>query len=855
MLAAMCAVAFLRDALLPGRALVPYPPELYDVQAAEAQQRGTLDVADASRGNVAMGDKYNQSLCWDRVLMDRLRSGQIPRWTRDIGGGAAFVPQMAQVYEPCNLLLLLLPSEQWYGWFCLLHQTLFGFCCYLFLRRLECAHASALLGVVCAVLGLWTQSKLHHNVILTAALPLWPMLSSVHALLRDNGGRRRIAALALWTGVAWLSGFAVVALQVSYLTVAFALGLGLGNKHGQRLWPLLRVGGGLALGGMLSLAHMLPVLLAANESARDPGQVASQLQDHGLEWDFLLTACWPDLLCWAGDWIHPAADPQAIFSAPVRLLWSQLVLLEKPIDEHGNNFQNWVECSFSIGLPALACVLLALFDRARRGMVLLFAAVALVGFGIATGKQPFLLLARLMPGIAAADLRRCLFVVAMALVVLAALGADRLLQQRRPWPAVTLLAAVALASTGVAVYLYCLDADAFINLTARLCAIDAHNKTVLELGGTADAIAAAVRQTAWPGEAQRNLAMLQQTALRALLVAGVAGAGLWLRRPWLRLLVLAIATAGELLHTGLGPVQTVPAARVTTPPAVVAPVAAAADPTTGLRPRLARLVARTEARVAAAYPPNLPGFHHLEDASAYNPLPPDRMEKFFLAIEPDSPADTPDAQQKVSVVYHGAGVGSFHDPASLQHPLCDLFGIRFVLTDQQLAAPNLVERTPPLCGRFRLYERTTTLPRATFVRRVELLADRSERLRALARRDRDLRNLVVLEDATAPVPTFVDGPPATVTIVSHADERVELRVDSERDGYLRLADPYDPGWCATIDGESTRVYAADHYLRAVYVPPGAHTVVFTYDGARAVWPLRLSLLTLFGILALLWRRR
>jgi uncharacterized membrane protein YfhO len=65
---------------------------------------------------------------------------------------------------------------------------------------------------------------------------------------------------------------------------------------------------------------------------------------------------------------------------------------------------------------------------------------------------------------------------------------------------------------------------------------------------------------------------------------------------------------------------------------------------------------------------------------------------------------------------------------------------------------------------------------------------------------------------------------------------------------VRLADPFDKGWCATVDGEPTEILIADHYLRAVYVGPGEHRIVFTYDGARVVWPLRLTLLAWLGVL-------
>jgi hypothetical protein len=288
----------------------------------------------------------------------------------------------------------------------------------------------------------------------------------------------------------------------------------------------------------------------------------------------------------------------------------------------------------------------------------------------------------------------------------------------------------------------------------------------------------------------------------------------------------------------------VAAARITTPPAVVAPVFDAEAEAPGVRPRLQRLAPAAERRVAAHYPPNLPGCHGLEDAAAYNPLPPARFEEFFAAIEPDRAG-------KTNVTYGGAGVGPFHDPASLQHPLCDLFGIRFILTDVQLpASSGLVDRTPKDSGEFRLWERTTAMPRATFVTNAIVVPDRTERLALLARRDRDVRSEVVLEDPAAPA---ADGAPAAakVAITVHADEFVVVSVETDAAGYLRLADPYDPGWIARVDGEPAKVLAADHYLRAVHVPAGRHQVVFEFAAPRVVWPLRGSAVALLAILVLL----
>jgi hypothetical protein len=844
LLALLCSVLFLRDGLLPGRAILPFPPAQMDVQRAEAIAAGHFDPQAARQGLSSGGDKYLQSLCWDRVMASRLRQGEIPLWTRDIAGGAPFVPQMAQVYEPINLLLLLWPAEQWYGIWYLLHQVLFGYFAWRFLRRLGCLQGAALLGLVAACLGLWTQCKLHHNVILSAALPLWPMLSAVHELATATGQqpvRRAIARLGLWTGLSWLSGFAVVSLQVSYLVAGFAMLLGCQVTPERRRRFFGSVLLGLLLGGLLSFAHMIPVLQAAAVSARDASWNPAFLAAHGLEWDHALTALWPDLLAWPADVFYP--DPAQPLADRTRMPWSQLVLLENPLSPvTGAPFQSWVETSFAIGTAPLALATLALADRSRRPLVIALWLVAGGSFVLALADAPVLHVVRFLPGLATADLRRLLFAVAMALVVLAALGADAWLRGARPTAAV---AVAVLALLGGLLALWWCRGD-LAEAVATLLVLDRDHAFVQQCQGNPQVLAGAMRGAMCDGEDVANQHRLLQTAWRAVAVGGL-GVGILLRRRPALLALLAL-TIAELLHAGRGSFVAWPAANLQQPPAVVAPVLAATEPN-GVRPRLQRLAAPAEPRLQATYPCNLPGYHGVEDAAGYNPLPAARFEAFFHTIEPDRDG-------KTNVGFGGAGVGAFHDPASLAHPLCDLFGIRYILTREPIpTSATLVDRTPAGTGGYRLLERTTTLPRATFVRSIDRAEGLAERLALLRDPSRDVANRVVLEDPAAIKPSPREVAPATVTITEHRDERVVIQVACEADGYLRLADPYDAGWRAAVDGYDTPVLVADHYLRAVYLRGGRHEVVFTYDGARLRWPRHISILALTALLWLRWRRR
>ncbi len=845
-LALLCAVLFLGSALLPGRALVPHPPEQLDVVMAEAHAAGTFDAADAFRGSVAMRDKYLQSLCWDRVMQDRLRAGELPRWTNDIGGGAPFVPQMAQPWQPINLLLLVLPSEQWYGWWYLVHQVLFGVFAWRFLWRLGCTHGAALLGLVAAVLGMWTQCKLGHNVILTAALSVWPMLAAAHELVAvgARGAARTFAVgwLGLWSGLAWSTGFVPIALQATYLTGALGLLFVASAPAGDRLRRLVPLGLGLGLGALVCAANMLPILLASAESARAGKWSTEVLATSGLEWDHLLGFFWPDLLAWPADrfYVPPGEGPP--LATATGMPWSQLVLLAQPLRE-GTAHHSWVETACGIGLLPMAAAAAAFGDRARRGLVLGLGAVGLFAFGLATAQRPFLPLSQVLPGLGAGDLRRLLFTTVIAAIVLGALGSDVLLRGARRVVLAGVLAAIAAAALAALLWLgQHNDAPSFVQGTAELIAADTDHPQVVALGGNAATIAAAIGGAAKPGEAEHNQAMQTATAVRALVVAALALVSLWLRLRW-RAPVWIALTIAELLHAGHGAVVTVPAERVTRMPAVLGPLAAAtAAAENGDRPRLCRLAA-PGASPDTLWPPNLAGFLRLEDSSAYNPLPPARYEQFVAAIDP-------------SAVLGGAGVTAFHDARVLTHPLCDLYGMRFLLTREPVPEiASLADVTPPGTGPFKLYERTTTLPRATFVQHVDVIADRDARLAALRATDRDVAHRVVLEDPHAPIVDAGRPANASATIVERRDERVVVRVRTEAAGYLRLADPWDAGWRATLDGVAAPIFVADHYLRAVHVPPGEHEVVFTYDGARATWPLRLSLLGYAIVAWLLWRGR
>jgi hypothetical protein len=94
-----------------------------------------------------------------------------------------------------------------------------------------------------------------------------------------------------------------------------------------------------------------------------------------------------------------------------------------------------------------------------------------------------------------------------------------------------------------------------------------------------------------------------------------------------------------------------------------------------------------------------------------------------------------------------------------------------------------------------------------------------------------------------------DGPENVAEIVSYAPERVEVHTRSSAAGILVLADAFYPGWRATVDGAAVPIYPANVLFRGVPLPPGEHTVVFTFEPVG--WRLGLGLAALGGFLLVL----
>jgi uncharacterized membrane protein YfhO len=92
--------------------------------------------------------------------------------------------------------------------------------------------------------------------------------------------------------------------------------------------------------------------------------------------------------------------------------------------------------------------------------------------------------------------------------------------------------------------------------------------------------------------------------------------------------------------------------------------------------------------------------------------------------------------------------------------------------------------------------------------------------------------------------------------VDEVPTRVTLAVQMETPGLVVLADRWDKGWHAYLNGQEVPILHANHAIRGVVVSAGAGTLEFRYEPASFMWGLGLSglgALILLAWLAAAWR--
>ncbi|MDB6027290.1 MAG: hypothetical protein JWM68_3513, partial [Verrucomicrobiales bacterium] len=139
--------------------------------------------------------------------------------------------------------------------------------------------------------------------------------------------------------------------------------------------------------------------------------------------------------------------------------------------------------------------------------------------------------------------------------------------------------------------------------------------------------------------------------------------------------------------------------------------------------------------------------------------------------------------------------------------------------------------TPDPNGEYALIEFTGALPRAKLFTNWQLSTNETSTLSALADPKLDPFTTIILEKENISIPAPSEKSVAdagSVTIESYAPKKVVLNANASAPCMLLLNDGRHPDWRVTIDGKPAPIYRANYLMRAVYLEPGQHKVIFEF---------------------------
>ncbi len=220
--------------------------------------------------------------------------------------------------------------------------------------------------------------------------------------------------------------------------------------------------------------------------------------------------------------------------------------------------------------------------------------------------------------------------------------------------------------------------------------------------------------------------------------------------------------------------------------------------------------------------PNASMTHGLDHTLGYNPL---RLGDYSRATGAGDHIALPD-QRNFSALFPG-----------YRSVLADMLGLRFIASrvpleevDKTLQSGTFrqVGRTPDAY----IYENPGAMPRAIVVQTAISANAETILNTGIWPKDFDPRRTVILPELPAPTTCAVPAQStatSSAVIKSYRNTEITIEVTSSGCGYLVLNDVWQRWWSAEVNGETEAVLKANVLFRAIAIPAGRSTVVFSFE--------------------------
>lgn len=753
-----------------------------------------------------------------RYAFGRLASGELPLWNPHLLAGTPGLAEAThQTFYLPNILMLLTGATRGMSWLMPLHLFWLALGIYFFAHRvLRLPRLAATFAALAGAFGGLTLGGLSVPVYANAICWVpWILLGYEKA---------RRGGWIGWAGVGLAMQLFLGAAPYAYFTLALLLAYHVFHEFAAPPGEA-----GSARRGWLVFALSVLIALGLGAAQLVPQTELALLSERGTHatYDYV-----------TGGSLRP-------LHLPVTLLFPGFYgLFDSPTRE---GFLPTAEIAY-LGVPALICILVALFASPRRRAVWFWLAVALLSASLAFGgyNPLYHLLYQFVPGFA--SLRgptRWLMLTMFSGAILSGLGLEVLQQASLYRTRVRLLAIAAGVAVGAAGVLFLLLSGAPDNaMAAAWPQIGLVALTVVALAllpsapkenvapqnpatdfrssetAASETAAADVQEKSAP----RVLAVRRKRAHSvALALLGLLALDLWM-----------FSQRMELQHT-------LSVAALESKPATVAFLENRAPqerfwaeappiPLEAWQANVATDALDFRARSAAALREMMPScmaseFPAFGLTGAWGSLMPTRRNARPL-YQPST------------------------DDATKQRWL-RLLNARYRLALQPLRATDLkVVQEAPF-----IYRDDATLPRAFFVSQaMHLVPEKIVDAISTGKIDGvvfDPRRQVLLESSGENAALSIGGANdfRAAHVLESRPEKVRLQIDAPRDGFLVMMDTAYPGWRATVDSIPTNWQPANYVGRALPVTRGSHEIVFHFEPQSVRFGLFVSLLTLTACIA------
>lgn len=750
-----------------------------------------------------------------RVYMrEALSGGWLPLWNPNMYGGTPFLgsQQGATLYPPAWALSLL-PAELQFGWSALLHLSLAAIGGFLFFRQLSLRPAGALVGGVAFALNGFIVAWLAYPNVTQWTLCWLPLaLFAWERGRARDGDLRWFAASGAVLALALLGGHGQSSMYVLLTWGAWTLFRSLtAGARGRMFLRGVLLPGSLCL--LLALGHLLPTLDYVPRTDR-AGRVS---------WESVHLAAMPPSQLWTFLLPRLFGDNTAQFAQEFWL----------PVK--GQERLTYIERTFYPGVSVLvlgAAALPFLRRRRRQGpredaadadptgdlrrLTLFSLALTVAALLLALGTPLYWPFWRLVPGFGQfTAVARVLGVAAWSLACLAALGTEAITHldealRRKASRVLAVAAGVGCALALAAHYVF--GGAAPEPVTRFLASASKPSPDAIALGELGVALAAMIAPAALalvsgPRVRDGNAAITTKTLGWIVLVVVAADLFLFGSR-------YNPATDPKLIRTETSEI-------------------------TFLKERAAQESFRflsagspgSEIDVRRRMPSNLPATYGLADIDGSDSFVPQRYREWERA--------TRDA---------GGGASPWTRFAS---PNLRAAAVRYYLTSREDVPPALRSVSGPM-----VREDPQALPFARLHTNAQAMAGKEDLLVALANPNR----LPLIPMTYGPDAPSFNGPPGFVPFTTRRvnGNRLLLEGATAKPGLLVVAEQFDPGWRARVNGKPARITPADHLLMGIPLPMGRHRVELTYapDAFRVgLFGTLLGIACLAGFLCVRSRRQ